>query len=417
MNTENTIIEIAVIGGGAAGLMAAISAGHSGCRNIFLFEGGKKCGVKILMSGGTRCNITNQKVNPDNFFGGNRNFIKNVLHAFDENDALSLFNLLGVRLKLEPGGKYFPEDDKAASVLEALLQKVKTLGVNILYDSKITGIRKEDGHFILTTRLNKFKARKVIIAAGGKSYPSSGSDGTGYKLVSALGHTLVEPFPALTPILLNEPELQALSGITIPAGLTFYLNSKKYIEISGSLLFSHFGITGPAPLNISRFIEHDGKESYELRLNFLPGMTEQILREKIAVQRNKDGGKIFLSFLKEYLPENVCRSILKLSRIDANIKVHSLKKEEISRLTHVCVSYKLKVTGTKGFSKAEVTAGGVPLSEVKYQTMESKICPDLFLCGEILDVDGMIGGYNFQWAWSTGHIAGKEAHQSLTPTE
>jgi predicted Rossmann fold flavoprotein len=407
------VIDIAVIGGGAAGLMAAISAGSGGA-NVHIFEGGKRCGVKILMSGGTRCNITNRKINPDNFFGSNRNFIKNVLHAFDENAALSFFNSLGVKTKLEPGGKYFPVDDKAASVLDALLGKAEEAGVNINYNSKIIGIEKEGEIFILSTRLNKIKAKKIIIAAGGKSYPSSGSDGTGYKLASTLGHSVIEPFPALTPILLNEPELQALSGITIPAGLTFYLNSKKVVELTGSLLFSHFGITGPAALNISRFIEENKNKSYELRLNFLPGTTDEKLKEKISLQRNKDGGRLVLSFLKELLPENVCRSILKISGMDMDAKFHSMKKEETSRLIKNCVSKTLNVTGTKGFAKAEVTAGGIPLSEVKYQTMESKVCSGLYLCGEILDVDGMIGGFNFQWAWSTGYIAGKEASRPLS---
>lgn len=401
--------KIGIVGGGAAGLISAIAAAENGCHSVAVFESNVRCGTKILMSGGSRCNVTNQSVRPENFFGGSRNFIKNVLNAFSDRSAVRFFEDLGVKLKIEASGKYFPADDKASSVLNALLKKLEELNVKIYLSAKINNITFNEGLFTLASDKETFRTEKVIVTTGGKSYPNTGSDGSGYNLVQTFHHTLNSPFPALSPVLLDEPELTGLSGVTIPARLTITLNEKKHIESENSLLFTHFGISGPAALNISREVERLKNDNIRLLINFIPQHNyesfSRFLKEGI---KNYSGNNV-LSSLKGLIPSSLLETLFKLSGIPSDKKYYSLSKEEIKRLSQVFTSYPLKFTGLRGFHQAEATAGGVPLDEVKYQTMESKLQKGLFLAGEILDVDGLIGGYNFQWAWATGFVAGRSA--------
>ncbi|MDP4191488.1 MAG: NAD(P)/FAD-dependent oxidoreductase [Bacteroidota bacterium] len=404
------VYKIGIVGGGAAGLMAAISAAQEGCNSVALFEGNVRCGTKILMSGGSRCNVTNYSVKAEDFFGGSKNFIKNVLHGFTDKMTIKFFEELGVKLKLEPAGKYFPEDDKASSVLHALLRRAGDLKVNIIVSTKIEKIEFSEGLFSLTSGENIFKAEKVILTTGGKSYPTSGSDGGGYSLAKSFGHTLVTPFPALTPILLNEEDsLTKLSGVTIPARLTIYYKGKKHIESENSLLFTHFGLSGPAALNISREVERLKNEDAKLFVNFIPRYSFETLSKYLKDQIKSGSDRLVLSLFKEHLPLSLAETIFSIAKVPIDKKFYSLSKEELKCLVTVAASYELKTKGVRGFNQAEVTAGGIPVGEVKYQTMESKLQNGLFLAGEILDVDGLIGGYNFQWAWSTGFIAGHSA--------
>ncbi|MGE5429980.1 MAG: NAD(P)/FAD-dependent oxidoreductase [Syntrophomonadaceae bacterium] len=401
--------KLVIVGGGAAGLMAAIAASEAGVKSVALLEGNSRCGTKILMSGGSRCNVTNETVGPENFFGGSKNFIKNVLREFSDKDALDFFRRLGVELKLEAGGKYFPADNSAASVLNALLRRAGELQVKIYLSSKVEDIEFNGADFTVSTRNAGFEAEKVIVTTGGKSYPSTGSDGTGYRLVRKFGHTVKDPIPALSPILLSDGVLASLSGITIPARLTLTLNEKKHIEVENSLLITHFGISGPAALNISREVVRLQKENIKLKLNFIPSYNEESLSALLKIQIRQNSEKSVLNFFREMLPLNLCNVLFGLSKVSAEKRFYSLSKEEIKKLTNAFTAYELRFTGVKGFTQAEVTAGGVPLEEVRYQTMESRIQKGLYLAGEILDVDGFIGGYNFQWAWSTGFVAGRAA--------
>ncbi|MCU7496456.1 MAG: NAD(P)/FAD-dependent oxidoreductase [Ignavibacteria bacterium] len=403
--------KLIVIGGGAAGLMAAISASEEWPGNVAILEGNSRCGTKILMSGGSRCNVTNESVRPENFFGGSRNFIKNVLREFSDRDALEFFRRLGVQLKLEPGGKYFPQDDSAASILNALQKKAAELRVKIHLSAKVESIEFNGTAFMLATRNQRFEAERIILTTGGRSYPTTGSDGTGYGLAKKLGHTVKPLFPALTPILLDDPKLTGIPGITIPARLTLFLDEKKLIEHENSLLITHFGISGPAALNISREVARLQGGNLKLKLNFIPLYSEESLRSLLKNQIRLNSEKSVLNFFREMLPVNLCGVLFGLAEVSPEKKFYSLSKEETGSLVRVFTAYELKFTGLKGFSQAEVTAGGVPLEEVRYQTMESRIQKGLYLAGEILDADGFIGGYNFQWAWSTGFIAGRAAAQ------
>lgn len=399
--------EIGIIGGGAAGLMAGISAAENGGRDIVIFEGTPRCGTKILMSGGSRCNVTNEKVTASDFYGGNKNIIRNILKAFTEKDAVRFFQRLGVELKLEANGKYFPSDDKASTILNALLKRCRELSISIKTGARITSVKKEDSYFTLRSENECFRCRKLIITTGGKSYPSTGSDGTGYKLAEELGHSLVEPLPALTPIVLNEPQLSELSGITFPASLMLFQNNKKILERTGSTLITHFGLSGPAPLNVSREIAR--LNDTELKISFLPGKSSDQVAEELYTIKQQNPARNVISYFGELIPAAVNRYLFNRLNLFPDQKFSSLKKEQIKEL---CISYtelRLKCAGVRGFKQAEVTSGGVPLDEIKYQTMESRKTPDLYLAGELLDADGLIGGYNFQWSWSTGYIAGKAA--------
>lgn len=383
-------IDIAIVGAGAAGLMTAIWAGRAAQAKhaplqILLLDTREKIGAKILMSGGTRCNVTHKKVNPSDFQGGPSHFIKHVLEAFTPEKTVDFFKEIGVDLILEPTGKYFPAAHSAQTVLDALIKEAARAGVILKTGVKISEAKKIGDLFEIKNSDGTYQilARKIILTTGGLSYPDTGSDGTGYRIAKSLGHAVLQTFPALTPLLTDDAGWKSLSGITLQAQLSFYKNGKKIWEGTDSFLFTHFGFSGPAALNISRhFAGARPEENPKIMANFLPGAAE-----------------------KSSLPERFLETFMKKVRIGKN--------ENPKRLNHLLSHYPLEVTGVFGYKKAEATAGGVDLKEVKDSTMESKLVEGLYLAGEILDVDGRIGGFNFQWAWSTGRAAGRSAAQSL----
>ncbi len=383
-------IDIAIVGAGAAGLMSAIWAGRAAQARhvplqILLLDTREKIGAKILMSGGTRCNVTHKKVNPSDFQGGPSHFIKHVLEAFTPEKTVDFFKEIGVDLVLEPTGKYFPATHSAQTVLDALVKEATRAEVILKTGVKISKAKKAGDLFEIKNSDGTYQilVRKIILTTGGLSYPDTGSDGAGYGIAKSLGHTVLKTFPALTPLLTDDADWKLLSGITLQTQLSFYKNGKKIWEGTDSFLFTHFGFSGPAALNISRhFAGASPEENPKIMANFLPGATE-----------------------KSSLPERFLETFMKKVRISKN--------ENSKRLIHLLSHYPLEVTGVFGYKKAEATAGGVDLKEVKVSTMESKLVDGLHLAGEILDVDGRIGGFNFQWAWSTGQVAGRSAAQSL----
>ncbi len=387
---EQKPIDIVIVGAGAAGLMTAIWAGRTAEAQrtplqILLLDTRQEIGAKILMSGGTRCNVTHKKVNPSDFQGGPSHFIKHVLEAFTPEETIHFFKEIGVDLVLEPTGKYFPATHSAETVLDSLLKEAARAGVILKTGVKISEAKKTGDLFEIKNSDGTYQilARKIVLTTGGLSYPDTGSDGTGYGIAKSLGHTVLKTFPALTPLLTDDPDWKLLSGITLQVQLAFYKNGKKIWEGTDSFLFTHFGFSGPAALNISRhFAGARPEENPKIMANFLPGTAE-----------------------KSSLPERFLETFMK--------KVRMGKNENPKRLNHLLSNYPLEVTGVFGYKKAEATAGGVNLKEVKVSTMESKLMEGLYLAGEILDVDGRIGGFNFQWAWSTGAVAGRSAAQSL----
>ena len=412
---EQPIFDLAIIGAGAAGLTTAIAAARLAhdqkkAPNILLLDSKPKVGAKILMSGGTRCNVTNASVQPTDFEGGPKHFIKHVLEAFTPGQTIGWFKKLGVELILEPTGKYFPTTHSAKTVLEALLKEVDRLGVKLLTGTKITTLQKSGELFELKSDDPNFvvHSRTVVLTTGGLSHPGTGSDGTGYALAKHFGHHIIPTFPGLTPLLTDDADWKSLSGISLEVELSFYRSGKKEASARGALLFTHFGFSGPAALDISRhFASAEKEEQPEIKVNFLPAKNERALKIKTE--------KSIKNFLAQefFLPSRFVDVFLKKIGLDGTASVESCSAEKSRLLGRSLFYYPLEVTGVYGYQKAEVTSGGVDLKEVKVQTMESKKSAGLYFAGEILDTDGRIGGFNFQWAWSTGTIAGRGAARSL----
>jgi len=400
----NDNYDVAVIGAGAAGLMAALFAARNGARVVAL-DGAKRLGAKILISGGGRCNVTHDEVHAKDF-NGNRNAIAKVLRTFDVAETVAFFRDLGVELKREETGKLFPITDRAATVLDALVGACGDVEIR-------TGFRvetiEESGRLVRSSRRadetsaplfiinDTLHARRVILATGGRSVPKTGSDGHGYDLAHRLGHTVTKVFPALVPLILEDGHwLTKLSGTSVEVELI--LRGAKVRE-RGSMLFTHFGLSGPVVLDISRhWVEHRA----DLVANLLPGETFESLEAQLlaAYPHATLAGFARRRGIPERLADALARDLPPIGR---------MTREQRRGAIHLLIELPLPVTRDRGFDYAEVTAGGVPLSEVDVSTMRSRVCEGLYLCGEILDVDGKIGGYNFQWAWASGRLAGMSA--------
>ena len=417
-------VDVAILGAGAAGLMAAIWAGRTAQAehaplNILLLDARPKIGAKILMSGGTRCNVTHREVKTSDFQGGPSHFVRHVLEAFTPEETFRFFKEIGVELLLEPAGKYFPSTHSAQTVLDALTKETGRAGVTLKTGVRITEIKKTAGLFHLknTEGTYRVSARKVILTTGGLSYPTTGSDGTGYGIAKSFGHRLVHTFPALTPLLTDDSDWKGLSGVSLETKLSFFEKGKKKCECRDSFLFTHFGFSGPAALDISRhFAGAAQEENPQILVSFLPHYDEESFKAVFQAAQEKSPGKSIQNLLAgEFsLPDRLVETLLKKTHVNGNESIGKFSGENRKRLTRSLFNYPLEVTGVFGYAKAEVTAGGVDLKEVAVSRMESKMTDGLYFAGEILDADGRIGGFNFQWAWSTGAVAGRSAVRSLS---
>ena len=414
MSIFDDTCDIAIIGGGAAGLAAAIFAAEAAQKNdqprkIALLDGAKTIGAKILVSGGGRCNVTHDVVTATDYFG-NRHIIKNVLAAFPVEHTISWFASLGIDLKREETGKLFPITDKATTVLNALVTRCLALGIRILPEHRVTGIEPSaESKFILQHRHGVLHTKNVIMATGGRSIPKSGSDGFGYTLARRLGHSLTATAPALVPLVLSDTMFhKTLSGLAHDVELTTMFQRRKVDQRTGSLLWTHFGISGPVVMDASRFwtLAQETGESPDLYGNFLPGKTreqaKQWFMDQAAITPRRSLTKTLAQIVSERFAEALCMHI----ECDPQKAVAQLPRRNRDCLIEALLMFRFPVEGDRGWNYAEVTAGGVPLEEINYRTMESKLVPGLYLIGEILDCDGRIGGFNFHWAWATGWLAG-----------
>lgn len=401
--------DVLIVGAGAAGLMAGIWAGRKNPnREIIIVDGAKKPGTKILVAGGGRCNVTHYKITSDDFAGSSRHAINKILKRFNIDETLSFFKDIGVELKQEKSGKLFPVSDKAHTVRQALFSEIKKHKVELIYPFRVQNIQKRDNEFIITSNQNEIiRSHKVILATGGKSLPKSGSDGHGYDLAKSLGHSLTKHiFPSLVPLTLpGNHFINTLSGITLNAKLEVRNANNKILQtFTDSTLFTHFGLSGPSVLNISRYYKayKFEQEGINLFINFAPGFTYDEFKSYLEKQK----GKTISAVLKKLLPDRLISAICSETSLSSSKKINQLSKKSRKDLIKMVTEYKLPISGDRGFKYAEVTAGGIPLSQVNLKTMESRICKGLYFCGEICDVDGRIGGFNFQWAWSSGYTAG-----------
>ncbi len=403
--------DIAIVGGGAAGLAAAIFAAEAAPRaRIVILEGAATIGAKILISGGGRCNVTNAEVRAQDFNGA-QTFIRNVLAAFDAMSARRWFESLGVPLQEEEHGKLFPVSNRARSVVDALLVRCDALGVTILCDHRVDDVATGDG-FSVHTRHSPIRARCVVLASGGRSLPRTGSDGSGWQIVRRLGHTVTETYPALVPLVMQPTFFHAaLSGLSHGVELSTFVDAKLADRRRGSLLFTHFGISGPVVLDASRhwvLAQAQGRAA-ELRCSFVPGESFEAVERGIMAAAVARPSSTPLRILAENMPERLVLELLRVAGVEASMPLAQLSRLQRRALVHALVELPLPVEGSRGWDYAEVTAGGVPLGEVSFRSMESRRLPRLYLIGEMLDCDGRIGGFNFQWAWATGFVAGRAA--------
>ena len=407
------IDDVIIIGAGAAGLMTAIQAAEAGLK-VLLLEGQKKVGAKILMSGGTRCNVTNKTISEKDFNSEHIIYVRNILRSFSDVDTINFFESLGVGLTLEPTGKYFPSTNSGKTILDALLKKINSLGVTLLVEHKVKAVSFENNQFTIKGEGFHFNCKNVVLTTGGLSYPTTGSDGVGYRLAQSFGHSMIETTPALTPLNTRDNELKALSGITLEVSLTLLADGKRCFSCRDSFLFTHFGFSGPAVLDMSRhYLRHKGAK--QMMANFIPDFDENSWGNYLRQVGQKNPRKTLRAVLIEFMPQRLADTILKKAGIDAFVRMNQLDKPTRQRLIDYCVNYPLDVTGALGYSKAEVTAGGIDWAEIKPKTLESNLSPGMFFAGEILDVDGRIGGFNFQWAWASGYTVAQALIKKVSP--
>lgn len=405
---EDPSTDVVVIGAGAAGLATAIFAARLlGPGRVLLLDGAARPGAKILVSGGGRCNVTNRVVVDRDFSGGPSHLIRRVLRAFTADATVAFFREIGVALHEEEHGKLFPDTHKARTVLDALLVEAGRRGVGLRVGRRVTGVRREPGGFSVTGGAVPLHAGRVALATGGLSLPKTGSDGGGYAMAESLGHTLVPPTPALAPLVLEGDFHQGLSGVAQDVELKLVAAGARPVRVQGALLWTHFGASGPAILDVSRHFLRARLAGRGPRLfaNLLPGLGPDAA-EGLLLEASRRRARVgALGALEGRLPGSVLQALCREQGITAATPLGQLSRETRKRLVSGLTARELVVRDSRGYNFAEVTAGGVPLEEVDLRTMESRRCPGLYLVGEILDVDGRLGGFNFQWAWSSGFVA------------
>src|SRR4051812_34485070 len=418
MQSEAT--DLAIVGGGAAGLAGAIfsaEAAPPGFCTVVL-GGAKSLGAKILVSGGGRCNVTHHEVSPRDF-NGSQNVVRNVLSEFDVAATIRWFASLGVELKREPSGKLFPVANTARAVLKALLDRCDALGVTLSTRSRVTKVvppTDSDCSFQIVHTGGVLRAARVVVCTGGRSLPRSGSDGSGWEILRELGHTVTPTYAALVPLVLSPEMFHAeLAGVSQEVELSVFVSGKRIDHRTGSLLWTHFGVSGPVVMDASRHwtIAHETAQAtgdaLVLQCNLLPGESFQQVEQWLIQSASNRPKASMLTHLSQRFTERTAAALLRHAGIDPTTVASQLSRQSRRTLVHALTALVLPVGQHRGWNYAEVTAGGVPLSEIDFRTMQSRKVPGLYLAGEVLDCDGRIGGFNFQWAWATGFLAGRAA--------
>ena len=421
---NNGGVNVAVVGAGAAGLTGAIAAAETFAQDgnagrVLLLDGAKQIGAKILVSGGGRCNVTHEVITPKDFFG-NRNIIRNILAAFPVERTIAWFKSLSVDLKREPTGKLFPTTDDARTVLNALLDRARGVGVIIRTNHRVSEVTTSGAGFMVRHSHGTTQATRVMLATGGRSLPRTGSDGFGYRLARGFGHRVTPTVPALVPLVLDRSMFHAtLSGLSHDVELTTLLDGREVDQRTGSLLWTHFGISGPVVMDASRFwtLARNGGAQVDLYGNFVPGRTSEALKDWFVAQAAEHPRRSLARILSILVPDRFAESLCRHCSCDPLELMAQVARHDRERVLSTLTRLRFPIERARGWNFAEVTAGGVPLEEINYRTMESKLVSGLYLVGEMLDCDGRIGGFNFQWAWTTGWLAGQSAARSVPATK
>ncbi|MCX6789080.1 MAG: NAD(P)/FAD-dependent oxidoreductase [Candidatus Gribaldobacteria bacterium] len=404
--------DVAIIGGGPAGMMAAIKAGEKGAK-VILIEKNLTLGKKLLITGGGRCNITQAEFNNKKFvekLGKKGQFLLSALSIFGPKEVCDFFEKNGLPIKTERGGRVFPVSDKSQDVLSVLLKCLIKNKVRLLLGQEVVGLNIKDGKIVsVKLKEKEIFAKAFILATGGKAYPGTGSTGQGYFWAEKMGHKIIKPLPALVPLEIKESWVAGLSGLGLKnVRVDVLQNNKKIDEKFGEMLFTHFGVSGPIILDLSKKIgEIMSKGEVILRIDLKPAL--DILTLDKRLQRDFQSKRNFKNYLPDLVPQKLGDLIVRFTKISPDKKLNSINKEERKKLIDVLKGVELTVKGSTGFGQAIITSGGVDLKEIDSRTMRSKIIKNLFLAGEIIDLDGPTGGYNLQICWSAGFVAGSNA--------
>lgn len=417
---STTSVDVLVVGAGAAGLMAGIHAGRTSGPDarILVVDGARKIGAKILVAGGGRCNVTHHEVRPEDYGGSSRNAIRKVLRAYPVEAVVDFFATEGVTLKREETGKLFPTTDKARTVLDALLDAVSRAGVELRHPARVESIERKGDAFVVSGPDLEATARRVVLCTGGKALPKSGSDGAGLEIARRLGHSITDAVhPALVPLVLDGTDpIRELGGIATPVTLTIRGGDGRMIaEYTAPLLCTHFGVSGPVVLDASRHLlaARAAGDAATAVVRWLPSTNRGEFEQSLL---GASGGATCQSMLKGRLPDRLLRMLFHHAGVEAGDRVRGLTRDRRRALLETLFEHPLVVVGDRGYTFAEATAGGVPLSEIRLDSMESRVVPGLHLAGEICDVDGRVGGFNFQWAWASGRVAGVAAAKCIHAT-
>jgi len=404
--------DIAIIGAGPAGLMAGIRASELGAK-VILIEKNKRPGLKLLSTGGGRCNITNAIFDSKEMaahFDQPGKFLISALNRFGAKETIAFFNDRGVFTKIEKANQVFPESNRATEILNTLINDFKSQGGQLLTEASVRNLKVTGNNItgLVLNNGNQLEARNYLIATGGRSYPNTGSTGDAYLWLKKLGHTIITPQPALSPIVVKDKIVKKLEGLSLTnVVLNLYDDHKKIKTITGDIVFTANGISGPAALDLSRYIK--GTEKLNLKIDFLPDYNLVALDEYLRDTFSRHGTKLFRNSLDGLVPPKLQYLLSDLLNISPDKTAAVINKIERKSLVNFLKGFNLKVQSIGGFDKAIITKGGVALSEVNPKNMQSKIINNLFLAGEILDIDGPSGGYNLQICWSTGYAAGEGA--------
>ncbi len=409
---ESNIYDVAVIGGGPAGMMAAGKAGASGAK-VILLEKNESLGVKLLITGGGRCNVTNAELDIRKFlkkYKDSDKFLFSAFSQFSVKDSLEFFNSRGMATKVEAENRVFPVSDNAQSVWDVQVEYLKKGNVEIRTGASVIGFEKENNNISAIKLKNKdiILAKKVILATGGTSRPETGSTGEGFNWLKDLGHNVIASNEALVPVSLKDKWIKDLSGVTLQnIKLTTFQNNQKQESHKGKLLFTHFGISGPTVLNMSKDIGELLKYGeVEIKLDLLPHLDHGMMNSKLQELFKLDDKKKIKNSLDSLIPSALVPIVLTLSGIDENKTNNSITREERLKLIEIIKNIPMQVEGLLGSDKAIVSSGGVDLTEVDFKTMQSKIVNNLYLVGDVLNIDRPSGGYSLQLCWTTGYVAG-----------
>ena len=415
MQEEDRKFDVAIIGAGPAGMMAAMQSARSGLR-VVLIEKNSKPGKKLLLTGGGRCNLTNAEFNLKNLVSNYNNgeFLFYAFSEFGPKQTMEFFNNLEIKTKTEAGNRVFPASDSANEILQALKKELVKNKVKILYNSEVKDIKiKENKITKIILQNGEILANKYILATGGKSYPQTGSDGFGFKLAEKLGHKIIKPMPAVSPIRINNNWVKNLQGISLKnIKLNVFASDSPSRKASagedGEIIFTHFGISGPAALNISGKVgELLEKGAVKISLDLFPEMNQEEVLKNFEEMLQKYLKQSIKNILCEIAPERFVEVLLEIVKIDKNKIANNMSKIEKNLIVKILKNFEMTAEDLMGFNGAMLTRGGIFLKEINHKTMQSKIIDNLFFAGEIINADGKTGGFNLQMCWSTGFIAGQ----------